>query len=60
MRKGGSIINTCSIQAFDPIAHLPAYAATKAALVNLTKGMSFYPHPQLRPWFTMALVSYAK
>jgi hypothetical protein len=38
MGKGGSIINTCSIQAFDPSAHLLAYAATKAALVNLTKG----------------------
>ena len=38
--KGGSIINTCSIQAFDPSAHLLAYAATKAALVNLTKGMA--------------------
>jgi NAD(P)-dependent dehydrogenase (short-subunit alcohol dehydrogenase family) len=40
MGKGGSIINTCSIQAFDPSAHLLAYAATKAALVNLTKGMA--------------------
>ena len=40
MGRGGSIINTCSIQAFDPSAHLLAYAATKAALVNLTKGMA--------------------
>ena len=40
MGKGGSIINTCSIQAFDPSAHLLAYTATKAALVNLTKGMA--------------------
>jgi NAD(P)-dependent dehydrogenase (short-subunit alcohol dehydrogenase family) len=40
MGKGGSMINTCSIQAFDPSAHLLAYAATKAALVNLTKGMA--------------------
>lgn len=35
--KGGSIINTCSIQAFEPSENLIAYAPTKAALVNLTK-----------------------
>jgi NAD(P)-dependent dehydrogenase (short-subunit alcohol dehydrogenase family) len=29
-----------AIQAFDPSAHLLVYAATKAALVNLTKGMA--------------------
>lgn len=34
---GGSIINTCSIQSFEPSASLPAYAPTKAALVSLTK-----------------------
>jgi NAD(P)-dependent dehydrogenase (short-subunit alcohol dehydrogenase family) len=38
--KGGSIINTCSIQAFDPSPQLLAYAATKAALVNFTKGLA--------------------
>jgi hypothetical protein len=38
--KGGSIINTCSIQAFDPSPNLLAYAATKAALVNFTKGLA--------------------
>jgi NAD(P)-dependent dehydrogenase (short-subunit alcohol dehydrogenase family) len=37
--KGGSIINTCSIQAFDPSPNLIAYASTKAAL-NFTKGLA--------------------
>lgn len=35
--KGGSIINTCSIQSFEPSQNLVAYAPTKAALVSLTK-----------------------
>ena len=35
--KGGSIVNTCSIQSFEPSPNLVAYAPTKAALVNLTK-----------------------
>jgi hypothetical protein len=35
--KGGSIINTCSIQAYEPSENLLAYAPTKAALVNFTK-----------------------
>jgi NAD(P)-dependent dehydrogenase (short-subunit alcohol dehydrogenase family) len=38
--KGGSIINTCSIQAFDPSPNLLAYASTKAALVDFTKGLA--------------------
>lgn len=38
--KGASIINTCSIQAFEPSPTLLAYAPTKAALVNLTKAMA--------------------
>lgn len=38
--KGGSIINTCSIQAFEPSENLLAYAPSKAALVNLTKAMA--------------------
>jgi NAD(P)-dependent dehydrogenase (short-subunit alcohol dehydrogenase family) len=37
IRQGGSIINTVSIQAFEPSAELVAYAPTKAALVSLTK-----------------------
>jgi NAD(P)-dependent dehydrogenase (short-subunit alcohol dehydrogenase family) len=37
---GGSIINTASIQAYDPSADLAAYAASKAAIVNFTKALS--------------------
>lgn len=33
---GGSIINTTSIQAFDPSSNLAPYAATKAAIANFT------------------------
>ena len=35
--KGGSIVNTCSIQSFEPSPNLVAYAPTKAALVSFTK-----------------------
>jgi hypothetical protein len=38
--KGGSIVNTCSIQAFEPSPNLLAYAPTKAALVNMTKALA--------------------
>lgn len=38
--KGGSILNTCSIQSFEPSQNLLAYAPTKAALVSLTKAMA--------------------
>src|SRR4029077_8320316 len=34
MKEGGSIINTGSIQSFDPSASLIAYASTKAAIVS--------------------------
>lgn len=40
MVPGSVIINTSSIQAFDPSAQLLAYAATKAAIVNFTKALS--------------------
>jgi NAD(P)-dependent dehydrogenase (short-subunit alcohol dehydrogenase family) len=40
MEHGGSIINTASIQAFTPSPNLIAYAATKAAIVNLSKGLA--------------------
>ncbi|GAA0203422.1 hypothetical protein GCM10009526_27620 [Glutamicibacter creatinolyticus] len=38
--EGGSIINTTSIQAFEPSAHLLDYAATKGAISNFTKGLA--------------------
>lgn len=40
MKKGGSIINTTSIQAYNPDPSLIAYAATKGAIVNFTKALN--------------------
>ena len=40
MKPGSCIINTASIQAFDPSPTLLAYAPTKAAIVNFTKALS--------------------
>jgi NAD(P)-dependent dehydrogenase (short-subunit alcohol dehydrogenase family) len=40
MKAGDVIINTASIQAYDPSPTLLAYAATKAAIVNFTKALS--------------------
>lgn len=40
MKPGGSIINTTSIQAFEPSEQLIAYAATKAAIANMTKSLA--------------------
>jgi len=40
MKPGASIINTASIQAYEPSPELLDYAATKAAIVNFTKGLS--------------------
>ncbi len=40
MSAGSSIINTGSIQSFDPSTNLLAYAATKAAIVSLTRSMA--------------------
>ncbi|WP_159612953.1 SDR family oxidoreductase [Glutamicibacter sp. JC586] len=38
--EGGSIINTTSIQAFDPSDNLMDYAATKGAISNFTKSLA--------------------
>jgi NAD(P)-dependent dehydrogenase (short-subunit alcohol dehydrogenase family) len=40
MQAGGVIVNTASIQAFDPSPTLLAYAPTKAAIVSFTKALS--------------------
>lgn len=40
MPPGSSIINTSSIQAFDPSPPLLDYATTKAGIVNFTKGLA--------------------
>jgi hypothetical protein len=40
MQPGSAILNTTSIQAYDPSPNLLPYAATKAAIVSLTKTLS--------------------
>jgi NAD(P)-dependent dehydrogenase (short-subunit alcohol dehydrogenase family) len=40
MQPGGSIINTVSIQAYEPSSLLLPYAASKGAFVALTKGLA--------------------
>src|SRR5687767_6126352 len=40
MQEGSVIINTASIQAYNPSPTLLAYAPTKAAIVNFTKALS--------------------
>ncbi|RRA48926.1 SDR family oxidoreductase [Acidipila sp. EB88] len=40
LKAGGVILNTTSIQAFNPSPNLIAYAATKAAIANLTKSLA--------------------
>ncbi len=40
MKAGGAIINTASIEAYEPAPTLLAYAATKGAIVNFTKGLN--------------------
>ncbi len=40
MPAGGAIINTASIQAYDPAPVLLHYASTKGAIVTFTKGLS--------------------
>jgi NAD(P)-dependent dehydrogenase (short-subunit alcohol dehydrogenase family) len=40
MRPGSSIINTTSIQGFDPSPNLLDYASTKAAIIGFTKALA--------------------
>jgi NAD(P)-dependent dehydrogenase (short-subunit alcohol dehydrogenase family) len=40
LRAGSAIVNTASIQAYDPSPPLLPYAVTKAAIVNFTKGLA--------------------
>jgi NAD(P)-dependent dehydrogenase (short-subunit alcohol dehydrogenase family) len=40
IKPGGSIINTGSIQSFDPSASLIAYASSKAAIVSFTRSLA--------------------
>lgn len=40
MREGSAIINTASVQAYDPSPEILDYAATKGAIVTFTKGLA--------------------
>ncbi len=40
MKPGSNIINTSSIQGFDPSGQLLAYASTKGAILNFTKALA--------------------
>jgi NAD(P)-dependent dehydrogenase (short-subunit alcohol dehydrogenase family) len=40
MKAGGVIVNTASIQAYDPTPQLLHYASTKGAIVTFTKGLA--------------------
>ncbi len=40
MRPGGSIVNTTSIQSYQPSPNLLAYATTKGAITNFTKALA--------------------
>jgi NAD(P)-dependent dehydrogenase (short-subunit alcohol dehydrogenase family) len=40
MREGGAIINTASIQAYQPSPSLLAYASTKGAIVTFSKALA--------------------
>jgi len=40
MPEGGAIINTASIQAYQPTSQLLAYAATKGAIVTFSKALA--------------------
>jgi len=40
MKPGGVVLNSCSIEAYEPKDELAPYASTKAALVSLTKSFA--------------------
>ena len=40
MKEGGSILNTASIQSFDPTSGLIVYASTKAAIASFTRSLA--------------------
>lgn len=40
MTKGGCVVNTSSIQGYEPSPELLDYAMTKAAIINFSKGLS--------------------
>jgi NAD(P)-dependent dehydrogenase (short-subunit alcohol dehydrogenase family) len=40
LKEGAAIVNTTSIQAYDPSPHLMHYACTKAAILNFTRSLA--------------------
>jgi NAD(P)-dependent dehydrogenase (short-subunit alcohol dehydrogenase family) len=42
MKAGGAIINSASIQSYDPSPNLIAYASSKAAIASLTRSLASY------------------
>jgi NAD(P)-dependent dehydrogenase (short-subunit alcohol dehydrogenase family) len=46
MQPGSTIINTTSIQAYQPSPQLLDYATTKAGILNFTKGLAQELAPQ--------------
>lgn len=46
LNAGATIVNSTSIQAYDPSDHLMDYASTKAAINNFTKGLATQLAPQ--------------
>jgi NAD(P)-dependent dehydrogenase (short-subunit alcohol dehydrogenase family) len=42
MKAGGAIINSASIQSYDPSPNLLAYASSKAAIASLTRSLASY------------------
>lgn len=40
MKPGAAIVNTASVEAYDPEPNIIDYAATKAAIMNFTKGLA--------------------
>ncbi|MPQ56458.1 SDR family oxidoreductase [Duganella sp. FT27W] len=46
LKPGATIINTTSVQAYDPSENLLDYASTKAAIMNFSKGLAKQLAPQ--------------